>query len=113
MSHLDSSLANETDGQRRKLKKRCQLMSVELLAIVDSVKVDKLTHKAAAKKHNVSAHLVQRLVKESKEDESFPSQIRAREEKRKLKLRLVIDHFLRHLQSKAGLTNTEQVQRSI
>ena len=77
------------------------------------MQVDKYSHKDAGMRFSVSSRLVQTLVKESKDAASFPKKIKAREEKRKLKLRLVMEHSLKHLNSKVGLSNSKQVQKSI
>ena len=58
--------------------------------IIQSVHQDKWSHKEAAVKHRVSPRLVQSLTKASKNDPLFLSKARAKETKRKEKLRVVI-----------------------
>ena len=101
--HMDHRDLIMTDISSHKPKKRYELTCVELVAIVDSVRHEKLSHKETATKHSVSPSLVQRLVKESKTDLDFPKKIRDREMKRKEKLRAVVNQSLKHLQSTVGL----------
>ena len=95
------------------MKKRCELTSIEMVAIVKSVKQDKLTHKEAGIKHWVNKSLVQSLVKESKNDSEFPKKTRQREQKQTLKMRAVVKQSMKHLQSKSGLMNAQQVSDSV
>ena len=95
------------------MKSKCQLTCAEMDSIVQSVKGELLSHKEAGKKHNVSPRLVHRLINDRKRHPSLPVIERKREEKRRFKLRVVIQHSLRHLGSKKGLLSSHHVQASI
>ena len=92
---------------RRSIKKRSNMPSFMMQEVVDSVRLCKLTYEEAGKKHGISASLVGRLNRECGADGKIPEAIRAREEKRRQKLRHVIEHSFRHLESKDGLANAE------
>ena len=74
---------------------------------------DKLTHREAGVKHNVSHRLVQKLVWADKNDDDFLISSRARFEKHRTKLRKVIEESLSHLNSATGLKTASQVKESI
>ena len=100
-------MSEESGGVSRKTVKKCQLSCDEMASIVESVAKDKLSHKEAAAKHRVSPRLVQSIVKKSKTDGAFLNKARNKEQKRRLKLRTVIEQSLKHLDSKSGLHNSQ------
>ena len=81
-SHV-SQQEYQSDGTPRKPKRKCQLSTEQIGAVVHSVRRDKLSHKEAAIKHGVSTRLVQSLVMSSRRDDTFLEKHRKREEKRR------------------------------
>ena len=98
---------------RRKKLKKSQLNSDEMSGIITSVSSEKLSHKEAAIKHGVSPRLVQSLTSASKRDPEFLNKTRDKEDKRRLKLRAVISESAKHLNSKPGLLNSQQIVLSV
>ena len=89
-----SRLVTNYDGTSRKAVTKSKLSVSEMKLLIDSARNDKLTHKEEAVKYGVSARLVQSLVSKSKKDPSFVSLSEERENKRKKKLRVVIETSL-------------------
>ena len=70
---------------------KSQLSAQDIAAIIQSVKVYKLSHKEAALKHRVRPRLVQSLVKASEKDKKFFERLIEIESKRKYRVRKVIE----------------------
>lgn len=103
----------DEDVVPRKTLKRCQLLSKHVSEIISSVQESKLSHKEAARKHRVSVTLVQSLVTASKKDPDFVQHRAEKEQQRRFKLRVVVEHANQHLQSQGGLQKSQHVADSI
>ena len=62
----------------------------ELQTIVDTVKLEKLSHAQAAIKFNVNTSLISRLIVQSRKDPNFLEKAAIKESARRLKLRAVL-----------------------
>ena len=67
------------------------------MQIIDAVKVDKLAQREVAAKFGITAQLVSRIVVADRKDPEFRQRTRAREMKRREKLRAVLILALRKL----------------
>ena len=97
----------------RKRTRRHQLSSDEVFEILDTVRKQGLAQREAAARFNVSARLVSGLVVADRKVDGFRQQDKEREEKRRHKLRVVLEHSLRRLVSWDGLSTAAELQRSI
>ena len=100
---MDELLEEERGAMGKKTRKKCQFSAEEISLIVRAAVNDKLSHKDVASKYRLSPRLVQSLVSASKKDNMFLQQAQKREEKRRSKLKAVIDQSLKILSSKPGL----------
>ena len=76
------------------------MTTAELLAIIDAVKVEKLSHAQAAIRFRVTKTLISRLVTQSRKDKTSLRKAEAKEELRRLKLRAVLTESSKLLASK-------------
>ena len=101
------------EGVGRKRTRRHQLSSDEIFEILDTVQEEKLAHREAATRFGVSVRLVSALVVADRKVDGFRRSTREREEKRRRKLKVVLEHSLRRLASRDGLSTAAELQRSI
>ena len=101
------------EGPRRKTKKRHELSTDEVVQIVDATKVDKLAQREVAAKFGVSARLVSQLVIADRKDPDFRQRTRAREMKRREKLRSVLDLALRKLHDGKSIIKAADIKAEV
>ena len=101
------------EGVGHKRTQRHQLSSDEIFEILDTVQEEKLAHREAATRFGVSVRLVSALVVADRKVDGFRRSTREREEKRRRKLKVVLEHSLRRLASRDGLSTAAELQRSI
>lgn len=98
---------------QRKTRKRPELLSNELNKIVSTVREKKYTYKQAAKLLNVSSHLVQSVMSGTKKKPQFINDALEKEERRRSKLRAVIDVSTAQLASKDGIVKADSVRLAV
>ena len=91
------------EGPSNKTKKKHELSSAEIMQIINAVKVDKLSQHEVAVKFCVSARLVSSLVAAVTKDPEFVKRTLDRENKRRQKLRAVLDLSLQKLSDSAAV----------
>jgi predicted transcriptional regulator len=98
---------------KRKTRSRPELMSQELDNIVKTVREKKYTYKQAGKLLNVSSNLVQSVMSGTRNKPRFLEKAHEKEERRRSKLRAVIDVSTAQLESKDGLIKAESVKLAV